>query len=1302
MKNISVNNPEQSDRIVNTINSITNGVHLHRIREALGSGHAAVMVGAGFSLNAKNGNRLTLWDGLIENLLRDLYEAETERAAARKRLGGTSGMLRLAEEYAAARTRAQLDKRLHELLPDAGVTMPGDLHTKLLSLDWADVYTTNYDTLLERTLDADRRDFNPRIKRRYQIVVAAEDVPFSKSNGRPRIVKLHGSLRTGSRLIVTEEDYRSYPTNFAPFVNTVQQSMLENVFCLLGFSGDDPNFLAWTGWVRDRLGDKTPPIYLITLKPVQEGQRLTLERRNVFPIDISSLGMSNGKSSAAAALEALFTFWADNSPPRRADWPHEQPSMVLATPDPTFEQLVTWATIARRNRVTYPGWLVAPAGNRARLARKSDVIQATFEYRRHKDKLPLWFRLVFLHEVVWIAEEALSQVGQNGWEEIGLALEQSISDTPQSPQVALPENLKVYKPTELELNAISARLACAMLRNARETSNTAGFDHWLGMLHTLPTVRDTPELLRQVLHEQVLQKLERHQRGEAFRLLEQLDSVDEGGDLFWPIRIGALFAELTWVDRGKERVRSGLHALREAIQFEGETTWLVSREQWAERLLEALNFATEYRRINQRTRNGTTVPPALQLKLPTVDLRDTVPVEEDAQKANKDDDVAVYRDIDARDNIEHPDVQLETLLREIRATDDLFQRNKVDFDDNHDAEASPLPYIRSEALDSAIALCRLVEKAAFVPALGAVGHSGHTLASCCRILSVVHGIESNLRIVFRANNLAAVEALGLAQVSQISRAGALEVFQRSVAEIERIIENRDAKWGATITASLPVALELASRIAFRLDAEHAITLLNIAIQLYVRPQMQDERTLHHVFSRFMKRTLRLLPKAALAAHSLRLFYLSPDSPALLQRSMWPNIIELLTDNEASPAASPDWHPAVDAVLDETPLQRSASDETAAYSFAKLHWLYRCGLMTRAQASRFANLIWQNSEAHLLPNTPGFYRGAVLVWPAPAHRNVSGAFLHWLKSESIESIVTQKEVAGELKRSISTVRESYLANVLLSGNKDVSFIWTREDLLLIVEKLMKWWRDEGPYLAAEAMRDTQWDFAKVILTGRLRLISHIAHRIVSPNIAGSDVKAQPISDWLAELWECGLRLDTPLVPLLFAGLAWWPERSTPVLEMTVSVLGQTADSNVTNVTLNAAGHWLLSEKKESDASRLYLGHLVESVRNRASPCLESRLQNIGELLHLGAALHFESHCETLTRSLSLLLHELQEDESFDNTPFTSVPVLRRPVVGVLVAIGKHLPQAKELNTWKWAMEAAKSDRLLDIRNLVESI
>jgi hypothetical protein len=46
--------------------------------------------------------------------------------------------------------------------------------------------------------------------------------------------------------------------NFAPFVNTVQQTLLEKSLCLIGFSGDDPNFLQWIGWIRDNFPETTP------------------------------------------------------------------------------------------------------------------------------------------------------------------------------------------------------------------------------------------------------------------------------------------------------------------------------------------------------------------------------------------------------------------------------------------------------------------------------------------------------------------------------------------------------------------------------------------------------------------------------------------------------------------------------------------------------------------------------------------------------------------------------------------------------------------------------------------------------------------------------------------------------------------------------------------------------------------------------------------------------------------------------------------------------------------------------------
>src|SRR5690625_6772711 len=113
-----------------------------------------------------------------------------------------------------------------------------DLHVNLLELKWDDVFTTNYDTLLERATE------KTSVHRNYKVIKFQTDLPGST---HPRIIKLHGSIPDKKPYIISEEDYRTYPTKYAPLVNTVQQSMLETQLCLLGFSGDDPNFLSWIG-----------------------------------------------------------------------------------------------------------------------------------------------------------------------------------------------------------------------------------------------------------------------------------------------------------------------------------------------------------------------------------------------------------------------------------------------------------------------------------------------------------------------------------------------------------------------------------------------------------------------------------------------------------------------------------------------------------------------------------------------------------------------------------------------------------------------------------------------------------------------------------------------------------------------------------------------------------------------------------------------------------------------------------------------------------------------------------------------
>ena len=88
-------------------------------------------------------------------------------------------------------------------------------------MGYSHVFTTNYDTLLERAADK-------VTNRRYNVVICQEDLV--NSNNAPRILKLHGSFPSYRPFIITEEDYRTYPVKFAAMVNTVQQALL---VCLL-------------------------------------------------------------------------------------------------------------------------------------------------------------------------------------------------------------------------------------------------------------------------------------------------------------------------------------------------------------------------------------------------------------------------------------------------------------------------------------------------------------------------------------------------------------------------------------------------------------------------------------------------------------------------------------------------------------------------------------------------------------------------------------------------------------------------------------------------------------------------------------------------------------------------------------------------------------------------------------------------------------------------------------------------------------------------------------------------------------
>lgn len=287
---------------------------LEELKKRYRNSEVSALIGSGFSKNVASD--YPSWDELLHDMVAELYKFEIEsnfkfngcirhndaisfRCYEKKKIKeiiDREGYLNIVSKYIERKGfREAIEVYIEERIPHVNedkmeLVFPKkntqmkitredlSLHKKLLEGAWDNIYTTNYDTLIEYTALKEEKQWNT--------IFNGYELSFSKQ--KKSIIKIHGNLRNPNketdnkmfefdgnhlqRYIISKEDYDQYPVNHEAFTQLMRISLLQGCFCLLGFSGDDPNFITWIKWVRDILVrdknddcDKNQKVFLITV-----------------------------------------------------------------------------------------------------------------------------------------------------------------------------------------------------------------------------------------------------------------------------------------------------------------------------------------------------------------------------------------------------------------------------------------------------------------------------------------------------------------------------------------------------------------------------------------------------------------------------------------------------------------------------------------------------------------------------------------------------------------------------------------------------------------------------------------------------------------------------------------------------------------------------------------------------------------------------------------------------------------------------------------------------------------------------
>lgn len=257
---------------------------LLHIGQELANGDVVLFAGAGLSFNApsKDGgvNHMPGWNAMAKALLDQLESNIKDKW----------DVLKVADYYETAFGRNALVEKITRAVRDEQ-HVPGRVHQCLVQLNFREIITTNFDTLIERAFRS--------LYVTPQVVVEGRDLVRRRQP--PRIIKMNGCIeRKPSNIVVTGADFLSHSERDPLIEVFVTKSFVESQVLFVGFSLNDPAFRAINERVLQTLGKDCPVAFSLQLGAGATETRYWSSRQ------VQAIDLKSGSPSELSEEERIY------------------------------------------------------------------------------------------------------------------------------------------------------------------------------------------------------------------------------------------------------------------------------------------------------------------------------------------------------------------------------------------------------------------------------------------------------------------------------------------------------------------------------------------------------------------------------------------------------------------------------------------------------------------------------------------------------------------------------------------------------------------------------------------------------------------------------------------------------------------------------------------------------------------------------------------------------------------------------------------------------------------------------------